>query len=905
MLKYNLDFEIMGVIITLIIWFYYQMNYVVKTRNDKAFLNMCLCILAAQITDIITGFTFSMEDLVSPEMNMFLNTVYFFCSLSAAVAFERYVASYIIEKRKYAGYDALRIFIIVFHTLLILMNVFSRGLFYFDPDTGEYIRGPLYAEVYAAPFIILLLSLYLIIRYRKRFDGKQWISSIVFLVVIFSGMILQGLFFPDIYLANGMISIALLMIVFSLETPDYRKLTRTLNELELARNEAYRASQIKSEFLANMSHEIRTPINAMLGFDEMILRESSEKDILSYAGNIKISGGTLLSLVNDILDFSKIEAGKMEIVPAEYDPVILFYDLIQEVRPRAQAKSLYLKCDIDNDIPSRLYGDDVRFRQIIMNLLTNAVKYTEVGGVTLTVRVRETADEDSNDSNDGNHSNDNNDKTNAFDADAAGYVAEYDADSADGAGEDFTEDTAEDSDEDDAAGKFGRVSLFVSVRDTGYGIREEDRSRMFDAFERVDRKHTRRIEGTGLGLPITVRCLKLMGSSLEMRSEYGKGSDFYFVITQGVVDSSPVGDFEKAMNAMVRPMEVYRDDFTAPEARILVVDDVEMNLKVFEGLVKKSEIRIDTVLSGEEAVEMMHRTVYDCVFMDHQMPGMDGIETLQKIREDAEAIRADVPVIALTANAIAGAREMYMEKGFCDYLTKPVDIKALSDMLKRWIPEEKIRRMDEAAGTGVEDGADAMEITGVGDSFMDMTGVAGGDGAMELPSGAEEDYTEEIMEFPPYENEDDNDTVLEFAPGGKTGTEGIYADAVSARKASEQAALKRLEAAGVNVKEGVDYAMSSPQFYLEILGDYARNFMKKAEELGKAFDQKDWKNYRVFIHAVKSTSRTVGIDDISLMAEDLEKAAARGNAEFIEANHEVFMRRYGDRTAQIREAVGM
>ena len=388
------------------------------------------------------------------------------------------------------------------------------------------------------------------------------------------------------------------------------------------------ANRSKSIFLANMSHEIRTPINVILGFDEMILRESSEDSIKGYAANIKNSGRTLLSLINEILDFSKIESGKIEIVPVEYDVKTFINDMLDMIEFRAREKELTIKYDIDSEIPSKLYGDDIRIREIFTNLLTNAVKYTEKGGVTLSVR--KIASDDST------------------------------------------------------------VRLHVSVSDTGIGIKDEDKAHLWDSFKRLDEKHNRGIEGTGLGLAITHKYIELMGSSLEIDSTYGKGSDFYFDIDQGIADKTPIGDFNSTRWNFRRTVNIYKEGFEPPDAHILVVDDVDLNLAIIKGLLKNSGVRIDTAKSGAEAIEKMRSFKYDIVFLDHMMPEMDGVETLSKIIKDDE-IDNKIPIIALTANAISGAQNEYLKYGFDDYLSKPINPAILEKLLIKYLPDDKIR----------------------------------------------------------------------------------------------------------------------------------------------------------------------------------------------------------------------
>ena len=403
-------------------------------------------------------------------------------------------------------------------------------------------------------------------------------------------------------------------------------------ELVDAVKEAKAANEAKSNFLSNMSHEIRTPINAVLGMDEMILRECEDHQLLEYAQNIKVAGNTLLSLVNDILDFSKIEAGKMDIVNVDYDFSSVINDLVNMIKPRAGAKNLKLIADIDKNIPSVLNGDEIRLKQVITNILTNAVKYTEKGSVTLKIRSEKTA-----------------------------------------------EDEAE---------------LAVSVKDTGIGIREEDIEKMFAAFQRVDEVRNRNVEGTGLGLDITRRLLELMGSSLEVESKYGSGSDFHFVIRQKVIKWEPIGDYMESYKKSLENRENYHERFTSPESNILVVDDTPMNLEVFEGLLKKTLVNIDKASSGMECLEKSRLKKYDIIFLDHRMPEMDGIETLQKLKEEKDNPNHDTITISLTANAVSGARKQYIAAGFNDYLTKPIMSDKLESMMLQYLPGDKVKIAD-------------------------------------------------------------------------------------------------------------------------------------------------------------------------------------------------------------------
>ncbi len=403
------------------------------------------------------------------------------------------------------------------------------------------------------------------------------------------------------------------------------------DQLEIAKS----ANEAKTRFLSNISHEIRTPINAVLGFDEMIIRESKDEEILGYARDIQSSGRTLLALINDILDFSKIEAGKMEIIPVEYELGSLMNDIVNMSEMRAREKNLKLHVSVNKKIPHILYGDEIRIKQCFVNLVTNAVKYTEVGSVDINVD---------------------------FEPVEPSYKD----------GEDEEE----------------KILLKMSVTDTGIGIREEDMDKLMSAFERIDVKRNRTIEGTGLGISIVTSLLDLMGSKLDVNSEYGKGSTFSFAIEQRVVSWDPVGDFGGKLEEARKEFAGYRESFHAPEGRILVVDDTRTNLTVIQGLLKKTELIVDVVTSGMDALEMVKKEHYHMIFLDHRMPEMDGIQTFHAMQECEDNLNKDVPVIALTANAISGSREMYFNEGFTNYMSKPVDPSKLEEMILMYLPPE-------------------------------------------------------------------------------------------------------------------------------------------------------------------------------------------------------------------------
>ncbi len=412
--------------------------------------------------------------------------------------------------------------------------------------------------------------------------------------------------------------------VWLVDITGHYKTNKKLKELKEMADAANRA---KTDFLANMSHEIRTPINTVLGMDEIILRETTEISVKGYAENIREAATTLLSLVNDLLDFSKIECGKMEILPAEYEVANLLTEVINMVEIKAANKNLEFIPVISENIPYLLFGDEIRIKQVIINLLTNAVKYTNEGSVVLKVDWKEAGD--------------------------------------------------------------SHIMLIISVTDTGIGIKEEDINRLFVSFERIEEERNRNIEGNGLGLSITKQLLELMDSSLKVRSEYGVGSTFSFTLKQGIKDRKPIGKFREKYSYSKEKDKKYRTMFVAPDVRILVVDDNAMNLSVAEGLLKNTEIKVDKAADGEKALELCMDIKYDVILMDHMMPRMDGIETMKRLKEMSGSPNAETPVIVLTANAISGVKEMYLKEGFVDYMSKPIQGKRLEEKILKYLPSNK------------------------------------------------------------------------------------------------------------------------------------------------------------------------------------------------------------------------
>ena len=427
------------------------------------------------------------------------------------------------------------------------------------------------------------------------------------------------------------------------------ELRKAWAEAEEARKNAESANMAKSFFLANMSHEIRTPINGILGMNTMLLKECKEPALLEYARNIQNAGHTLLSLVNDVLDITKIESGKMELFVEEYDLFAVLNDCFCVAEPRAQSKGLEFNINVNPKTPSMLEGDEVRLRQIVNNLLSNAIKYTPKGTVDLLVDFKTLPEENS----------------------------------------------------------AKRIELVIIVADTGIGIRSDDREKLFQSFERIDLERNRNIEGTGLGLNLTKKLVEMMNGRVLVKSVYGSGSVFEVHIPQPVKSDETIGNFIERHKEFIS-FDSADKKFKAPKAKLLVVDDVVMNLKVVCGLLKETEIKIDTATNGEDALSLVEENHYDLILLDHMMPVMDGIETLQCMKDIKGFDIQKTPVVMLTANAVVGAKDAYMQAGFTDYITKPIREKVLLTVVKKLLPPELIEDVHGSEKSAVSNAPSAM-----------------------------------------------------------------------------------------------------------------------------------------------------------------------------------------------------
>lgn len=708
-------------------------------------------LLCGYVVSVMFLVLINTSEILQPQYRLILNIAVLICLLALFIgAITRDINPYIFKYTIIAIYTAMCVFTLAINLNNNMMFQFMMlslgGISLFN--NRRMLFGYFFLEIVVA-LVSVPLANWVSSSYTNVFNSRDFIFGVIILLAECVAFNLK----LNSYIEREKI-----------ENESANTVQELIRVIVAKREDAIKANRSKSDFLANMSHEIRTPINAVLGFNEMILRESKEPVVSEYAKDIRSSGTSLLSLVNEILDFSKIEAGKMEILPVEYDLDKLFNDLINIIGLRAQDKGLELKVHADPSLPRILYGDEVRIKQIISNLLTNGVKYTDKGFVSLIVDYKQ--------------------------------VDDY------------------------------QIDLIVKVEDTGRGIKPEDMEKLFAPFERLEEMHNRHVEGTGLGIALTRTFLEMMGSKLEVESTYGYGSTFSFRLRQEVESWDPIGSLNDAIERAKSEIETTKVFFVAPLAHVLIVDDIPVNLKVIEALLKRTRIEIDTATSGMEALTLMRKKKYDMIFLDHMMPEMDGIETLERMNADRfDVNRFETPVIALTANAVSGAREMYINKGFTDYMTKPVDSAHLEAILLKYLDPELIVKVDASEAMD-----DAPEII---------------------------------------ENESKYITALRHIPV-------------------------------INVSHGIETS-GGEEIYEDVVRDYMSTIDEYSQRIEDFFNLGDIHNYRIQVHALKSTSRMVGAEELSELAMELEHACDEPDMNLIKSKTPVLLAHYRELKDQLQE----
>ena len=757
---YNIHFECAAIAYLVVLNIYIRLQFTDNSPSNKYFRRLAAMMLVAVILDVVTAVTISYHQYVPIWANVAVNTLYFAADIVMEYVFIMYCACATFGTKDIWHIPQIAGIIAFICAAILITNLFTGWVFYFDEN--GYQHGPIYMLVHIAPIIEESLTAGMMLINFKKFTKKQRLSIILYILVLASGPVVQILH-PNVLFILFTVSIGLMLLMFAMETPDYQALTRTMDELRKTRDEAEEAmaaaqaaSQAKSEFLTNISHEIRTPINAILGYNEMVLRDTEKNEVAQYCVNIQSAGKSLLSMISDMMDYTEMESGSIKLEEGNYSTASMISDIMICGKYFAEKKDIEIRVDIDSSIPKMLHGDSARITRIFSNLLSNSVKYTDFGHIDVVIKWEQKSE-------------------------FAGWIN-------------------------------------AEVTDTGIGLRDEDIERITSAFHRADKKRNQNIQGLGLGLTIVTRLLAMMGSSLSIQSEYGKGTSISFRLMQGIVDPTPLGNVESL--TCIPEKNTLHAGFTAPEARLLAVDDNSMNLELYRGSLKDTKIQIDTAMNGVEALELISRYKYDLIILDHMMPVMDGMETLKTIKK--QNLCQDVPILVITANAVPGEKSVYLNAGFDDYLSKPVSSRQLLEAVRKYLPEHLIR---------------------------------------------------------PYSNDL---TIEEDEEQSKSGTIGRLSSFL-------------------DIKSAMEYCYNSEELYLNIINTYVEE--NRLEDIRNYCKEKDFENYRIQVHALKSGSRTIGAGGLSEHALSLEMAAKNNDTEFILENNESLLDEYGSLLERIKAAL--
>ncbi|MBQ7578503.1 MAG: response regulator [Synergistaceae bacterium] len=614
-------------------------RYATNAEINKRFRYLSLSTFLAALLEVIS--TLLIDGWGHRHgLNLAVRTLYYAVVNLNAYYLMRYVEEYVHVQDE--NFDMLNAILLASSFAVLVFNLFpaTAGFFFLIDTAGGLQRGPyntLWRSVYVVYFVAA--AVYLQLTHKEFYTAKsQYIVMNILGCILIASFVIQYIIIREFLFVYVTATILLFIIFFYYEAPTYRRMNTVEKDLEESRINAENSTRLKnaanrakSDFLANTSHEIRTPMNAILGMNEMILKESRDPDIRQASLDIRRAGNHLLTIINNILDISKIESGKMELFNTDYHLWQLLKDIEESNFESLHEKNLVLVLDIDKNLPEHLYGDEDHLRQIIMNLIDNAVKYTNEGTITLQI---------------------------------TGELDEH-----------------------------SRLHMKIAIKDTGIGIRAEDLPHLFRSFERVNLGETQSIQGAGLGLTLVRYLIELMGGKVYAESKYGEGSTFTIEFTQQLAQEGfrgTIAEYETMLanlpEAMAGNLPDDDEPFTCPDAKILVVDDTPVNLVVARGMLKEYQAQVETVESGEECLKLLETNHYDIIFLDHRMPGLDGIETLHKARLIDGPSRL-AKYIALTAHSGTGFREEYINNGFNDYMPKPMKSDALRKILARYIPE--------------------------------------------------------------------------------------------------------------------------------------------------------------------------------------------------------------------------
>ena len=634
--EYIIETKVAVLFLSVILCAYIRIVYSGASSNEKRYIALSYALTLANLVTVICAIFDPESGKHSLAVRLASGIAWQLAINVGCFAYMRYLGDFgpdtpLKQKMRYAQNIVMGSF---FYFQLVSLFIGLGGNYVVLPEGAGLTHGSLYFLLmhgYSLMWIAWALVMQCI--NRNAFTKGQWWGLLASNLVSLVFLSAHALYFPDVHIRFVVLTFNLYVFFFLLETPAYGEVEKTLTKLrkakamaEEAKVAAVKANEAKGEFLANMSHEIRTPLTTILGMDEVIIKKYEEGPIYEYARDIHSAGNTLLHIINDILDFSKIESGQLELTSKNYKLGRVLRDVDNMIRMRAQQKGLEYITQIDQPLPNDLFGDHTRVHQIMVNILNNAVKYTKRGSVKFSLT-----------------------------------------------GERGTDPSF--------------ITLHIIVTDTGIGIHSEDLPKLFQSFNRLDMKENHGVEGTGLGLAITGRLIDMMGGNVEVESTYGVGTTFHVVLPQRITGTMTLKEFEEQDAHASK--KVRKTAVIAPDARVLVVDDNEMNRVVLRALMKDTKVQVDTVEGGEECLEKVKDTAYDVILMDYMMPHMDGKETLENIRKMENCASAGAKVVVCTANAIVGVQAELLAAGFDDFLSKPVNGKALEEVLARYIPKEK------------------------------------------------------------------------------------------------------------------------------------------------------------------------------------------------------------------------
>lgn len=613
------------IIITFILVIYISSEHE-KNTSTKLFMGLIITGIVNLIFDMITVYTVNFWCDYTTGIYAILNRAFhavFIGTLDTMMfLLFLYISGVIYGNDFYKVPKYLQLIIAAPITFALGSAIFGELHYDINPR-GNYSMGFAAYTCYAVLGIYLIFTFVMVLTNYKAFTRGYSIFIIASLSIQLASAILQAVY-PWLLISGLGTAMVVISSYMTVESPGIVLLSRQKLQAE-------EANKAKSNFISNVSHELRTPVNAVLGMNEMILRECKDINILQYSSNIKVAGNNLLHIINDILDFTKVEAGKVEIVNGDYDLTEMLFELYDMIAIRAKDKGLNFIVCVHPHCRRHMHGDSQKLKQIITNLLTNAVKYTNYGYVEISV------------------------STTMLEG--------------------------------------SKALLTVAVKDSGIGIKQEDLGHLFNSFERLEEERNRNIEGTGLGLALTSKLVTLLGGNIEVQSEYGVGSQFSISVAQTILDNERVGDFNYQNSHRIVDIDSYHEAFTAPNAKMLVVDDNEQNLFVVESLLKNTKIQISTATSGKECLNRVRIERFDLILLDHMMPHMDGIQTIDKIHE--EGLCEGVPIIAYTANALDTAIQLYKEHGFADYLLKPAHGKTLEILVQKYLKPKLVEQVRE------------------------------------------------------------------------------------------------------------------------------------------------------------------------------------------------------------------